>query len=47
MKIMHLISGGDVGMTTAATLYQSVLCFLIIMGVNGIVKRIDSDYALF
>ncbi len=42
-----LISGGDVGMTTAATLYQSVLCFLIIMGVNGIVKRIDSDYALF
>jgi putative aldouronate transport system permease protein len=42
-----LISGGDVGMTTAATLYQSVLCFLIILTVNGVVKRIDSDYALF
>lgn len=42
-----MISGGDVGMTTAATLYQSVLCFLIILLVNGVVKRIDSDYALF
>ena len=42
-----MISGGDVGMTAAATLYQSTLCFAIIMLVNGIVKRIDSDYALF
>ena len=42
-----LISGGDVGMTAAATLYQSVLCFVIIMVVNGTVKRIEPDYALF
>ncbi len=42
-----LISGGDVGMTAAATLYQSVLCFAIIMLVNGVVKRIDTEYALF
>lgn len=42
-----LITGGDVGMTAAATLYQSVLCFLIITVVNAIVKKIDADYALF
>lgn len=42
-----LISGGDVGMTAAATLYQSVLCFVIIVVVNGVVKRIDPEYALF
>ncbi|MDR3050483.1 MAG: ABC transporter permease subunit [Oscillospiraceae bacterium] len=42
-----LISGGDVGMTAAATLYQSVLCFLIIIAVNWLVKRTEPDYALF
>ncbi|MDD4849149.1 MAG: ABC transporter permease subunit [Gemmiger sp.] len=42
-----LASGGDIGMTMAATLYQSVLCFIIIVGVNALVKKIDSDYALF
>lgn len=42
-----LINSGDVGMTAAATFYQSVLCFIIIVTVNAIVKKIDSDYALF
>ena len=42
-----LVSGGDVGMTTAATLYQSVMCFFIIITVNALVKRVDPDYALF
>nr|MCR5101296.1 ABC transporter permease subunit [Butyrivibrio sp.] len=42
-----LIQNPDIGMTAAATLYQSVLCFVIIMVVNGVVKHIDEDYALF
>ncbi|OPJ63378.1 ABC transporter permease [Clostridium oryzae] len=42
-----LINSGDIGMTAAATFYQSFLCFVIIMVVNAIVKKIDSDYALF
>ncbi|MCI2049773.1 MAG: ABC transporter permease subunit [Lachnospiraceae bacterium] len=42
-----LLQNADIGMTAAATFYQSVLCFVIIMIVNGIVKHIDADYALF
>lgn len=42
-----LTTSGDIGMTTAATLYQSILCFIIITIVNGIVKRIEPDYALY
>jgi putative aldouronate transport system permease protein len=42
-----LINSGDVGMTAAATFYQSILCFVIIMVVNAIVKRVDKDSALF
>lgn len=37
----------DFGMASAAGLYQSVLCFVIILTVNTIVRRIDKDYALF
>jgi len=42
-----LLQNSNLGMTTAASLYQSALCFAIIMLVNAIVKRIDKDYALF
>lgn len=42
-----LTTSANLGMTAAATFYQSVLCFIIIMTVNGIVKKIDKDYALF
>lgn len=42
-----LISNHDFGMAGVAGLYQSVLCFLIISGVNLIVKRYHKDYALF
>ncbi len=37
----------NVGMTAAAGLYQSVLCFATIMIANHVVKRIDPDYTLF
>lgn len=42
-----LVTNPDIGMTAAATFYQSVLCFVIIMVVNSVVKHIDEDYALF
>jgi len=42
-----LMTNANIGMTTAAALYQSVVCFVVIVLVNAIVKRIDADYALF
>ncbi|MDF2989210.1 MAG: binding-protein-dependent transport system inner rane component [Eubacterium sp.] len=42
-----LMKTQEVGMASAAGLYQSVLCFAIIMITNGIIKRVDSEYALF
>lgn len=42
-----LLGNTNIGMTAAATMYQSVLCFIIIITVNTIVKKIDADYALF
>ena len=42
-----LLQNSNLGMSAAASLYQSLLCFIIIMLVNYIVKRIDDSYALF
>jgi putative aldouronate transport system permease protein len=42
-----LLTNANLGMTAAATLYQSVLCFVIIMVVNHLVKKVEADYALF
>lgn len=42
-----LLMNSNLGMTAAATLYQSVLCFVIIMVINQVVKKIEADYALF
>lgn len=42
-----LLQNSNIGMTTAASFYQSVLCFVIIVIVNAVVKRVDEDYALF
>jgi putative aldouronate transport system permease protein len=42
-----LSSGTNLGMSAAAGLYQSVLCFATIMAVNFIVKKIQPDYTLF
>lgn len=42
-----LLTNSNLGMTAAATFYQSILCFVIIMVVNWFVKKIDTDYALF
>jgi len=42
-----LLNSSNIGMTAAASLYQSVLCFVIIITVNHIVKKAEADYALF
>lgn len=42
-----LTSTGDVGMGAAAGFYQAVLGFVIIMTVNGIIKKNQPEYALF
>lgn len=42
-----LLESSNIEMSAAAALYQSVLCFIIIVVVNTIVKHVDADYALF
>ena len=42
-----LIQTKEYGMSAAAGLYQSVLCFAILMLSNYVVKRVDPDYSLF
>jgi putative aldouronate transport system permease protein len=42
-----LVNNGNIGMTAAATFYQSVLCFIFIVSVNNIVRKLEADYALF
>jgi putative aldouronate transport system permease protein len=42
-----LASTSDIGMASAAGLFQSVLCFITIMTVNGIIKKSQPDYSLF
>ncbi len=37
----------DIGMGTAAGLYQSVFGFFLVMLTNAIVKKVNPDYALF
>jgi putative aldouronate transport system permease protein len=38
---------GDVGMSAAAGLYQAVVGFVLVVGANWVVRRIDGDKALF
>ena len=42
-----LMQTGDIGMSAAAGLYQSVLCFVTICAANFLVKKAQPDYALF
>lgn len=42
-----LLQNSNIGMTGAASFYQSTLCLIIVLTVNAIVKHIDADYALF
>lgn len=42
-----LINTADVGMSAAVGVYQSVLCFAMIMLANFCVKKVEPDYTLF
>lgn len=42
-----LLTNSNMGMNAAATFYQSVLCFVIIIVVNQVVKKVEEEYALF
>ncbi len=42
-----LMELNDVGMSAAAALYQSAIGFLLVMGANALVRRLDADNALF
>lgn len=37
----------DIGMSSAAGLYQSILCFITIVCVNGLIRKADPEYSLF
>ena len=42
-----LMQLGDIGMSSAAGVYQSAVGFILVMVVNKVVKHIDSESALF
>ena len=42
-----MAANSNIGMGAAAGLYQSVLCFITVVSVNALVKKIDPDYSLF
>lgn len=42
-----LMQFGDVGMSAAAGLFQSVLGFVLVLGANAIVRRLSAENALF
>jgi putative aldouronate transport system permease protein len=42
-----LVGSNDFGMASAAGFYQSILSFIIILGANWLVKKFNSESALF
>jgi putative aldouronate transport system permease protein len=42
-----LMNSGDIGMASAAGLYQAVVGFILVFGSNFIVRKIDKEKALF
>jgi len=42
-----LINMGDIGMSTAAGLYQSVVGLILILTANYVVRKIEKDHAIF
>ena len=45
--VRSLLQSGEVGMSAAAGLYQSVFCLITIVFTNFLVKKYDPDYSLF
>ena len=46
-RVMQANIAGAMGMATAAGLFQNVIGFICIMGTNAIVRKVDSENALF
>lgn len=42
-----LMTSNNVGMAAAAALFQSVVGFVLVLGVNALVRKLDSENALF
>ena len=42
-----LMNNGNIGMSTAAGLYQSVVGFIFVFACNLIVRKVDRDSAMF
>ena len=42
-----LIGGSNLGMTSAAALYQSIVCFCMVMIFNAIVRKMSKENAIF
>ena len=42
-----LMELNDVGMSAAAALYQSLVGFILVVGANALVRKLDSENALF
>lgn len=42
-----LLQLGNIAMSAAAGLYQSVVGFILVLGANLLVRKIDKDSALF
>ncbi len=42
-----LMQTNNIGMSSAAGVYQSVVGFILVMTANGIVRKVDKDSALF
>lgn len=42
-----LISNGNIAMSSAASFYQSIVCFITILIFNGVIHRISKEDALF
>ena len=42
-----LMENGNIGVSSAVAFYQSIVCFVMIMGFNQLVKKISSEQALF
>ena len=42
-----LMELNDVGMSAAAALYQSLVGFILVVAANALVRKIDSENALF
>ncbi|MNJ02471.1 hypothetical protein D3C73_1624380 [compost metagenome] len=42
-----LINMGDIGMSSAAGLYQAVVGFVLVLASNAFVRKFNKDHALF